>query len=109
MEKQNAVSYSVIGKPGYTYQWTFPGDVSIISGQGTPVITVNWGDSSGFVSVAAVDACGVSDTRNAYVTVSTAAGFSSVASALSKGDVQSNHFSVYPNPAKTASLFPAKL
>ena len=100
MEKQNAVSYSVIGKPGYTYQWTFPGDVSIISGQGTPVITVNWCDSSGFVSVAAVDACGVSDTRNAYVTVSTAAGFSSVASALSKGDVQSNHFSVYPNPAK---------
>ncbi len=100
MAKQNFVSYSVIGKSDYTYQWSFPGDVEILSGQGTPVVTVNWGDSSGFVSVAAVDACGSSDNRNAYVTVSTASSFSSLNSASTKDVAYANRFSAFPNPAK---------
>jgi poly(hydroxyalkanoate) depolymerase family esterase len=36
---------------GSTYQWGFPAGVTVISGQGTNQITVNWGTTSGFISV----------------------------------------------------------
>jgi gliding motility-associated-like protein len=50
----------VINNPTSNYLWTVPVGATIISGQGTNAITVNWGDqsSSGSVTVTEVSVCG---------------------------------------------------
>lgn len=50
---QNAVNvtYSVVNTSGSAYTWTVPAGAGIISGQGTNSIVVNFGLSSGLVSV----------------------------------------------------------
>lgn len=53
---QNNISYSIAGVAGATsYNWTVPAGASIVSGQGTTTIAVNYavGASSGNVSVSA--------------------------------------------------------
>ncbi len=41
-----------------TYEWTVPAGVDIVSGQGTPQITVNWNNQSGDLRLAVRNACG---------------------------------------------------
>jgi endo-1,4-beta-D-glucanase Y len=48
---QTGVTYSVTSHPGSTYNWTVPPGATIISGQGTSSIVVDFGNSSGNVSV----------------------------------------------------------
>jgi poly(hydroxyalkanoate) depolymerase family esterase len=48
---QTNLVYSVPAHAGSLYQWSFPVGVTIISGQGTNQITVNWGTISGLISV----------------------------------------------------------
>lgn len=48
---QSNIIFSVPATAGSTYQWEVPSDASIVSGQGTHQITVNWGTTSGYVSV----------------------------------------------------------
>jgi hypothetical protein len=50
------ITYSVPALSGYTYTWTVPAGASITSGQGTNTITVNFGTSSGNVSLIETDA-----------------------------------------------------
>jgi beta-glucanase (GH16 family)/PKD repeat protein len=45
------VDYSVTGFWGSTFNWTVPSGASIVSGQGTNAILVNFGSSSGSVTV----------------------------------------------------------
>lgn len=45
------IVFSVPALSGYTYTWTVPSGASIVSGQGTNLITVNFGTTSGNVSV----------------------------------------------------------
>jgi poly(hydroxyalkanoate) depolymerase family esterase len=48
---QTSVTYSVTNTSGSTYNWTVPAGASIVSGQGTNQITVNFGTQSGYVEV----------------------------------------------------------
>ncbi len=65
------VSYSISEMPNATtYNWTVPSDATITSGSGTNSILVDFGTSSGNVSVTAENSCGVSDSRALAVTVS---------------------------------------
>ncbi len=52
---QSNIVFSVPYHSGSTYQWSFPAGVTIISGQGTNQITVNWGNTSGFITVNETD------------------------------------------------------
>ncbi|WP_191906961.1 ice-binding family protein [Adhaeribacter soli] len=56
---QNGITFSipvVANASGYT--WSVPSGWTIISGQGTPTITVNTGTAGGTISVAATNGCG---------------------------------------------------
>ncbi|WP_018341567.1 glycosyl hydrolase family 8 [Cytophaga aurantiaca] len=48
---QTNVTYSVTDQPGMTYVWTVPAGATIVSGQNTNSIVVNFGSSSGSVTV----------------------------------------------------------
>jgi PKD domain-containing protein/concanavalin A-like lectin/glucanase superfamily protein/type IX secretion system substrate protein len=64
------VSYSIPGVGGATtYTWTAPANASIISGQGTTAIAVNYNSSftSGTLSVTAGNTCGTSAVKNATI------------------------------------------
>ncbi len=43
---------------GATYTWTVPTGATIVSGQGTAALTVNWGTSAGSVTVFETNGCG---------------------------------------------------
>lgn len=58
------VSYSVDPIPdALSYEWTFPPGMVINSGQGTNVVNVTAGSSSGDISVTVTNSCGVSPAR----------------------------------------------
>ena len=60
--KDSLATYSVMEVVGATsYSWMVPADVIINTGQNTPVISVQWGDTSGTVSVIAGNFCGNSN------------------------------------------------
>ncbi|MGZ3942109.1 MAG: T9SS type A sorting domain-containing protein, partial [Bacteroidia bacterium] len=48
---QTGVTYSVTNTSGSTYYWTVPAGATIVSGQGTNFITVNFGTQAGYVEV----------------------------------------------------------
>jgi len=48
---QQGLTYSVPNATGSVYTWTVPAGVTIVTGQGTNSITVNWGTASGTVYV----------------------------------------------------------
>lgn len=48
---QNGVTYSVAATSGSAYTWAVPAGASVVSGQGTSQVTVNFGTSSGYVEV----------------------------------------------------------
>ena len=62
LPSQKNITYSVSQITGLNYTWTFPAQVTIISGQGTSSVNVNWGVISGNVSVLAQNNCGQSAT-----------------------------------------------
>lgn len=63
------ISYSVNNAPvGSTYSWSVPAGASIISGQGTKTVTVNFGNTSGNVTATVVSSCGTT-VLNEYVSV----------------------------------------
>ncbi|HPI12854.1 MAG TPA: hypothetical protein PLK63_17545, partial [Catalimonadaceae bacterium] len=67
------VSYSVAVVPNATnYVWSVPNGASVVSGQGTNAIQIDWGISSGTVSVVASNGCGTGTARNLAVTVNSA-------------------------------------
>ena len=69
-ENATGVSYSISSVSGATgYNWTVPTGASVVGGQGTTDITVNFGTTSGDVSVRAENACGNSSYTDKAVTV----------------------------------------
>jgi poly(hydroxyalkanoate) depolymerase family esterase len=48
---QTSITFSVPNHTGSTYQWSFPAGVTIVSGQNTYQVTVNWGSKAGLVTV----------------------------------------------------------
>ncbi|NTW32652.1 MAG: hypothetical protein HGB12_08520, partial [Bacteroidetes bacterium] len=69
--KQASVTYSIAGSGSYT--WTVPSGVTIMSGQGTNTIIVDFACSaiSGNISVAASNGCGLGSASSLAVTVTT--------------------------------------
>jgi len=83
------LSYSIPPVGGTNnYTWTIPAGATIIAGQNTSSIIVDWGSASGTITVQAINDCGPSGTRTLPVTISCR-----MSSAVSP------EFSVYPNPA----------
>ena len=65
-----------------TYTWAVPGNGSIVSGQGTTSITVNWGAAgSGSITVNAENSCDTSANQSLAVTVHAGAPDAPVANA----------------------------
>lgn len=52
-----------------TYNWTVPANATIVSGQGTTTLTVNYGAafSSGWLDVTASNSCGTSNVRKTFI------------------------------------------
>lgn len=65
-------TYSVVNTTGSTYAWTVPAGATIVSGQGTNVIVVNWGSTGGNVGVTETSTCGTGSVVTTAVTISTA-------------------------------------
>ncbi len=55
--------YSVTGTAGSTYQWSVPQEATIVSGQTTSSITVNFGSVNGNISVTETSAAGCTGTQ----------------------------------------------
>lgn len=94
---QTGVTYSVTNNPGSTYTWTVPDGATIVSGQGTSSIVVDFGGSGGAVSVVETNQFGQGTAVS--TNVSMPSGVKTV-NAIGKVDV-------YPNPftEETTILF----
>jgi hypothetical protein len=68
---QQNVTFTVPGQPDMDYVWTVPPGATIISGQGTNTITVDFGNSGGTVSVTETNPAGVSNVINLPVGITT--------------------------------------
>ncbi len=65
--QEEGSTYSIQNAPdGSTYSWTVPDGASIVSGQGTSQITVDWGDTGGDIQVEVAGTC---DTETLTVNV----------------------------------------
>ncbi len=68
---ETGVTYSISEMPSATsYSWSIPSGATVISGIGTNSLTVDFGSTSGNVSVTASNLCGTSDARVLAVSVS---------------------------------------
>lgn len=66
------VTYSVTNTPGSTYNWTVTGSGTVTAGQGTNVVTVNWGGAGGTISCTETASCGTGTPVTMNVSVITA-------------------------------------
>ncbi|MFN0189173.1 MAG: T9SS type A sorting domain-containing protein, partial [Bacteroidia bacterium] len=85
---QTNISYSVVSEPGVNYTWTVPAGASVVSGQGTSAVSINWATTTGLLGVTASNPCGSAQKRSMTV---------SVVCRLS--DVQANNVQLLPNPS----------
>ncbi len=86
---QTNVSYSAIA-PSYgatSYTWTVPAGATIVSGQGSTSIVVNFGAGAGNVNCRAVNTCGTSSAKSKLITKNC------------RTEEVINEFMIYPNPA----------
>ncbi len=90
---QQNIAYSVVTEPGVSYTWAVPAGASIVSGQGTGSVVINWGASAGNVSVYGTNACGNSLTRTLAVAINCRITAASAFKA-----------SLFPNPARSKAM-----
>lgn len=89
------VTFSVTNEPNYGYNWVVPPGCTIVSGQGTHSIVVNWGATSGTIAVQSTVSCGsVSPYRSKAISVISC---SSGLPVISPFDLE--HMEIFPNPA----------
>jgi arylsulfatase A-like enzyme len=89
-KNQINVAYSVDPVPGATtYVWSKPGKATIIAGQGTNSILVNFGNQGGNVQVKAGNAYGFSSNLAKLITMLTT---------CKEGDGFTEELKLYPNP-----------
>lgn len=84
------VTYQITPTPGATYTWKVNGGV-LVSGSGTPTITVEWPTKGIFTLIATKLLYGCSQTETLTVSV--------FPTGLAKTNTET-HFTVYPNPTK---------
>lgn len=99
--KQKNVSYSVQPVPGATsYTWTVPALASVISGQGTSSIVVNYGSKSGNITVKANSSCGSSGTKSLAINTNcTGAMAAATEVSVSTAISPITQIIAYPNPS----------
>jgi subtilisin family serine protease len=90
------IQYSTPQIGSLTYTWTVPANVTIVSGQGTNTIVLNWGPTAGSVFVKANNTCGSSANQLKSVSML------SCLSTLNPGNADAMDYHprmvVYPNP-----------
>ncbi len=94
------IQFSTTQVGSLTYTWTVPSNVTIVSGQGTNTIVVNWGPTAGSVFVRANNTCGSS--ANQLRSVSLASCFSALESGNGSAMDYQPRMLVYPNPSNGA-------
>lgn len=57
-----------------SYFWMVPADAKIINGQNTDSVNVQWGDNAGYISVVAINSCGVSMPATRQIGLETVPG-----------------------------------
>jgi hypothetical protein len=91
---QAGLIYSIVNPgEGLTFTWSVPLGATIVSGQGTSQVTVNWKSNTGNISVLASNTCGASGKTYYAVTVNCG-----IESSITKAELYSNETNVYPNP-----------
>ncbi|MCU0417224.1 MAG: T9SS type A sorting domain-containing protein [Cytophagaceae bacterium] len=85
---QQNVTFNVPNQTGMTYQWTVPPGATIISGQGTSSVTIDFGSTGGTVSVIETNPAGQTNVLNLPIGIATSIQLSQLA----------NRVSVYPIP-----------
>lgn len=71
-ENETSVTYSISQVAGATsYSWSIPSGAAIVTGQGTTSIIVNFGTTSGNISVAAANSCGLSTSQTLAISLQT--------------------------------------
>ncbi len=94
------VTFSVPAEATSTFRWPIPADASIVSGNGTNAIVVNWGNSAGKISVKATNACGSSAVVTKLVTLASNSNASArIAGNADEVNTGKTALVVYPNPA----------
>lgn len=66
---QQNIIYKVQKVPGLIYNWSVPPDATIVAGQGNYAVKVNWGFTTGLITVTASNSCGQSAVRKKRVNV----------------------------------------
>jgi len=96
------IVFSTNAVAGVTYNWTVPSGATITSGQGTPSITVNWGDVAGQVKVTGSNVCGTSGLRNLAVSLLACGAPEITMAKVEESTVVANKLSIqlWPNPAR---------
>jgi PKD-like domain/Putative metal-binding motif/FG-GAP-like repeat/Secretion system C-terminal sorting domain len=97
---QNVV-FSTAQISSYTYTWVVPTGCTIVSGQGTNSISVNWGTAAGNVLVRANNSCGSSSYRSKAISIITCFDQDNHTSELESISIATNEelkLNVYPNP-----------
>jgi poly(hydroxyalkanoate) depolymerase family esterase len=90
---QTSVTYSITNTSNTTYTWTVPAGASIVSGQGTNQIIVNFGTTSGNVTVTETSSTCKIGPFNLFVNVGGTTGISQISNLTSQ-------IFIYPNPGK---------
>ncbi|MEY4110029.1 MAG: hypothetical protein RLZZ46_383, partial [Bacteroidota bacterium] len=98
---QQGVSYSVTPINGATtLQWQVPTGSTIVSGQGTPNITMNFGSTAGNVRVQAINACASGTTVQKAVNFNCRTeGELEQTQEAGIENTAANYLTAYPNPA----------
>jgi hypothetical protein len=108
---QTNVQYSLPNTAGATYNWLVPTGATVSSGQGTSTVFVNFGSTSGNVSVDITNACGTGARVSKAVTfiLSRPTTANQVvtqkpASDNVKAAVTATNLAIYPNPVQGRAI-----
>jgi hypothetical protein len=90
-------TYTVAAVPGaLSYTWTKVAGSTILSGQGTTTVTIQWGSVGGLIKCAANNVCGAS--INGTYSVSKVC-----TTKIAGSDLDFTEIKLYPNPASTSA------
>lgn len=89
---QTNLAYSVVTQPGVTYTWTVPSGATLVSGQGTGSVVVNWRATTGYLRVKASNSCGAASDKSVQVVVGCREGLD-----------ESMKITLAPNPAQQST------
>jgi hypothetical protein len=96
-------TYSVVNTSGVIYTWTVPGGCMIASGQGTNLITVTIGSTSGSVSVVPSNSCGNGTASSKSLTVNSIPGTSATPTGPDLVDLRTTPTSQYSSTGSTSA------